>query len=120
MLALSDGKRHYLYRHSTDMRKSFDGLSGIISSQMQAQPLSGDIFIFLNKRRNQLKLFYWNLDGFAIWYKRLERGTFELPVTTDNTGESMAVQAWQLRLILEGVQLKSITRRTRYKRPEAV
>jgi transposase len=119
MLALSDAKRYYLCRHPADMRKSFDGLSGIISSQMQAKPLSGDIFIFLNKRRNQLKLFYWNLDGYAIWYKRLERGTFELPVSTDTTEESLAVQAWQLRLILEGVQLKSITRRTRYKKPQA-
>jgi transposase len=118
MLALSDAKRYYLFRPAADMRKSFDGLSGIISSQMQAQPLSGDIFIFLNKRRNQLKMLMWDLDGFAIWYKRLERGTFELPVSK-TTEESVAVQAWQLRLILEGVQLKSITRRTRYKKPEA-
>jgi len=88
MLALSDAKRYYLFRHSADMRKSFDGLSGIISSQMQAQPLSGDIFIFLNKRRNQLKMLMWDLDGFAIWYKSLERGTFELPISTDTTEES--------------------------------
>ena len=78
------------------------------------------VVVSVKKRRNQIKLLMWDRDGFAIWFKRLEKGTFELPVSKNGNEVSLPVEAWQLRLILEGVQLKSITRRSRYKKPEPV
>jgi len=76
MLSLHDNRRYYLYRFSTDMRKSFDGLSGLVKQQMNQQVLGGDVFMFINKRRNQVKLLCWDKDGLAVYHKRLEKGTF--------------------------------------------
>jgi len=95
------------------MRKGFDSLSGIVMQQMNLNPLSGDVFIFLNKRRNQVKLLLWEGDGFAIYYKRLEKGTYELPVDDDDN-ESVSISSEQLQLILQGISLKSVRRRKRY------
>jgi transposase len=81
MLHLSATGKYYLYGGSTDMRKGFDGLCGIVVSQMQLTALSGSIFIFFNKKRNQVKLLLWEGDGFSLYYKRLEQGTYELPAT---------------------------------------
>lgn len=94
------------------MRKSFDGLCGIIKSQMALNALSGAVFIFMNRRRTQLKLLYWEGDGFSIYYKRLEQGTFELPITS---GRSLAVSldVRQLQFILQGVSLKKVVYRSR-------
>jgi transposase len=116
MLALSEAKRYYLYRHSADMRKGFDGLSGIVNEHMQANALSGDVFIFFNKRRNQVKLLMWSGDGFAIYHKRLEKGTYELPELSEGQ-PSVLLSDLQLRFILSGIELKSIKRRIRYSRP---
>ena len=69
------------------MRKGFDGLSGLIRDGLQKDPLSGDVFIFFNKRRNQVKLLLWEKDGFSIYHKRLEGGTYESPVLTSASGE---------------------------------
>ena len=112
MLMLHDNRRYFLYRQATDMRKSFDGLSGLVLQQMKLQVLGGDVFIFLNKRRNQVKLLAWEKDGLAVFHKRLEKGTFELP----SAGQDPVIylSALQLRLILDGVQLKSIRHRPRY------
>lgn len=115
MLALNESSRYYLYKHPTDMRKSFDGLSGLVRQQMQANVLSGDVFIFINKRRNQLKLLKWDSDGFVVYHKRLERGTFELPDTAGDK-PSISIGTLQLQLILSGIELRSIKRRTRYVR----
>ena len=79
MLTISDARRYFLYRHSTDMRKNFYTLASLVREEMQSDPLSGDIFIFLSRRRNQIKLLRWEKDGFAIYSKRLEEGTYELP-----------------------------------------
>lgn len=79
MLSLAGNYRYFLFNGAADMRKSFDGLSGLVRSVLLCDPLSGDIFIFLNARRNQIKLLAWEQDGFAVYHKRLERGTFELP-----------------------------------------
>lgn len=97
------------------MRKSFNGLSGLVQQQMQANALSGDVFIFINKRRNQIKLLKWDGDGFVIYHKRLERGTFELPDTAGDN-PSISIGTLQLQLILSGVELRSIKKRTRYVR----
>lgn len=113
MLSLHDNRRYYLYRFPTDMRKSFDGLSGLVKQQMNQQVLGGDVFMFINKRRNQVKLMCWDKDGLAVYHKRLEKGTFELP----NVGSEAVITltALQLRLIIDGIQLQSVKHRPRYR-----
>ena len=95
------------------MRKGFDSLSGVVASQMSGNVLSGSIFIFFNKKRNQVKLLLWEGDGFALYYKRLEKGTFELP-DFDDENMSVLISNQQLQLILQGISLKSIRKRKRY------
>jgi transposase len=82
MLHLSASCKYYLHREPTDMRKGFDSLCGTVSSQLQMNALSGAVFIFINKNHNQVKLLLWEGDGFAVYYKRLEKGTYEVPVST--------------------------------------
>jgi len=113
MLHLSAYCKYYLYSGQTDMRKGFDSLSGIVMQQMQLNALSGDVFIFINKKRNQVKLLLFEGDGFAMYYKRLEKGTYELPATGDKSG-SIAVSSEQLQLILQGISLRHVHRRKRY------
>ena len=113
MLSLQDNRRYFLYQGISDMRKSFDGLGGLVKQQMQLNLLGGDIFIFINKRRNQIKLLSWDTDGFCVYHKRLEKGSFELPVAANTT--SVTLTALQLRLILAGIQLKSIRHRPRFR-----
>lgn len=95
------------------MRKGFDSLSGIVIQQMQMSVLCGDIFIFINKKRNHIKLLLWEGDGFALYHKRLEKGTYELPVP-DNSSRNINISSQQLQLILQGISLKSVRRRKRY------
>lgn len=113
MLHLSSSCSYYLHHDATDMRKGFDSLCGIITSQLKMDARSGSVFIFINKKRNQLKLLLWEGDGFALYYKRLEKGTFEIPSTGD---PSPSVTAQQLQFILQGVSLEKIHFRKRYKR----
>jgi len=95
------------------MRKSFDGLSGLVKQKMELNALAGDVFIFINKRRSQLKLLCWDRDGFCVYHKRLEKGTFELPQVSGSS--SIILTALQLQLILNGIQLQSIKQRPRFK-----
>lgn len=95
------------------MRKSFDGLSGIVQNELKQDPLSNTIFIFVNRRRNQVKLLLWEGDGFSLYHKRLEQGSYELP--TYGTGESVAIEADQLLLLLKGISLRHIRKRKRYR-----
>src|SRR3712207_1577473 len=113
MLHLSPSCRFYLYCGDTDMRKGFDSLSGIVSSKMSLDALSGSVFIFLNKKHNQVKLLLWEGDGFASYHKRLERGTFELPSSNDQSS-TLSISSQQLQLILQGISLKSVRTRKRY------
>ena len=91
------------------MRKGFDGLSGLVRDGLEKDPLSGDVFIFFNKKRRQVKLLLWECDGFSIYHKRLERGTYELPVNT-----STELRNEELMLILHGISLKSVRKRKRF------
>ena len=93
------------------MRKSFDGLSGVIRNALQKDPLTGDIFIFLNRRRNQIKLLLFEGDGFSIYHKRLERGTYEIP---DGGEDHLMLRYNELQFILQGVLLKSVRHRKRF------
>jgi transposase len=95
------------------MRKSFDGLTGIVQNELKADPLSGAIFIFLNRRRNQVKLLLWEGDGFSLYHKRLEKGSYELPASNDGQ-LAVTVEADQLLLLLRGISLRHIRRRKRY------
>jgi len=100
------------------MRKSYDGLSGLVRQGLGRDPLSGEVFIFLNRRRTMIKILVWDRSGFVIWSKRLERGTFELPRGLE-VGASVALRWEELVMILEGVSLGSVQRRKRYSREKA-
>ena len=108
MLALTGATRIFLYRGAADMRKSFDGLCGLVRAEMEADPLSGALFVFCNRRRTMVKLLYWDRDGLALWYKRLEQGTFRL----SETG-AMEIDRRELSLLLEGVTPRRMSRRYR-------
>ncbi|RYG27883.1 MAG: transposase [Burkholderiales bacterium] len=114
MLALSSATRYFLYRQPTDIRKSFDGLAGLVRNELGQNPLTGDVFIFLSKRRTRIKLLQWDGDGFAIYFKRLERGAYELPAAATDASGALSLTATQLQLILSGVILKNIKYRARY------
>jgi transposase len=115
VLSISPAYRYHLYRNATDMRNGFDGLCGLVTNEFLQDPLSGDVFIFLNKRKNLIKLLAWQGDGFAIYYKRLEKGTYELP--SINSGSvSIEITSQQLLLISEGIRLSSVRKRVRYQR----
>ena len=108
MFALTAATRIYLYHGPCDMRKSFDGLCGLIRSELGADPLSGSLFVFCNRRRNMVKLLYFDRDGFAIWYKRLEQGSFRPPRISSVDG---LIDRRQLSMLLEGMIPKKVGRR---------
>jgi transposase len=107
------GLHFYLCRQPTDMRKNFEGLSGVVSSALGVNPLSGDVFVFINRRRDRIKLLLWDRDGFWIFYKRLEKGTFQVPIV-DSNAQSVELTYDALWLIVTGIDLNSIKRRPRY------
>jgi len=113
MLSITHHCRYFLYRPVADMRKGFDGLCGLVHNELGQDPLSGDVFIFMNRRRNQVKLLSWESGGLAIYSKRLERGTYEVPRAM-SPGKSLEVSAENLLFILEGIQLDSVRKRKRY------
>jgi transposase len=113
MLTLSEATRYYIYLSNTDMRKGFDSLCGIVSSQMQFNPLSKDVYIFINRRRTQVKLLHWEGDGFAVYYKRLEQGTYELPQEDENKC-CINVSTARLEKIFQGVSVHQNRQRKRY------
>jgi transposase len=102
----------------TDMRKSFDGLSALVADHLGQDPLSGHLFIFTSRRRDRLKLLYFERGGLAIWYKRLEEGTFAAPRPAGD-GKSVQLTAEDLALLLSGIELASVQRRKRYERQSA-
>lgn len=112
MLHLSASCAYYLYSGHTDMRKGFDGLCGIVKSEMSLNALTGSVFIFLNRRRTHIKLLLWEGDGFSIYYKRLEKGTYEVPAYTGGSSV-IPMDVRQLQLILQGVSLKKVSFRRR-------
>ncbi len=97
----------YLAVEPVDMRKSFDGLSALVADQLSLNPLSGQLFVFRNKRGDKIKLLYWNHNGLVQWYKRLERGTFKWPT---RSGCRFQVTAQELELLLDGVDISRIKR----------
>jgi transposase len=112
MLLLSEHQRYFVFTGATDMRKGFDTLCGLVRAEMKMNPMSGDMFIFFNRNKTHVKILLWERDGFAIYFKRLEKGTFELPQS--NSSSSNAISAQTLALILQGIILSSIKRKKRY------
>jgi transposase len=117
MIGFTSAQRYYLAVMAADMRKSYDGLSGLVRNGMGRDPLSGEVFIFLNRRRTMIKILVWDRSGFVLYGKRLERGTFELPKVT-GAGAGIALDWEQLVMILEGVRLNSVKHRKRYSRTQ--
>lgn len=111
--SLHQASRLYLYVRSVDMRRSFDGLHAIVQNEFSRDVQSGDMFLFLNKRRDRIKILWWDGDGLAIFMKRLEAGTYQLPaITTDQA--SLTMDRTQVELMLSGIELSSVKRRKRY------
>ena len=116
MITFGPSRRYFLHRTPTDMRKSFDGLCGVVRRELGKSPLSGDVFVFVNRRRTHVKLLVWDRSGLVLYYKRLEEGTFELPA-----GASSEPLTWpSLMLMLEGVSAANLRYRKRFTLPESV
>ncbi|HQV23640.1 MAG TPA: IS66 family insertion sequence element accessory protein TnpB [Agitococcus sp.] len=107
MITIPDGLKVFVCTKPMDMRKSFDGMAGLVSSQLNQNPLSGHIFVFFNKRGDKVKLLYWDRNGYCCWYKRLERGVFRLPRVR---GNGFTLSMSDLSLLLEGIDLTERSR----------
>lgn len=117
MLSLPSSVRIFFCIEPCDMRRSFDGLERMVREIIETEPMNGHLFVFINKRRDRLKILHWDRTGYVIWYKLLERGTFEqLPVTADQ--RSVILSATDLMMILEGIDLGRSRRRRRWSPPE--
>jgi transposase len=114
MLSLPTSVRVWLATQPTDLRKSFDSLAEVVRQQLRGDPLSGQLFVFRNKRADRVKLLYWDEDGFVLLYKRLEAGTFRFPKAE---AAGVEIRAADLQMLLDGVDLDSVKRSKRYRRP---
>lgn len=115
MLSVAANTRIFVCSEPTDMRKSFDGLCGLVTDALGQDPLSGALFLFANRRRDRIKLLVWDGDGYALWYKRLEAGTFQIP-QAKALQASVMISPGELAMLLDGIDLTSVKRRKRYKR----
>lgn len=112
MLGFSANLQYYLCCQAIDMRNGFDGLAGIVRNSLKKNPISGDVFIFLNKPRTHIKILYWDGDGFALFYKRLERGRY---ASTSHEGVSKQMSREELMMLLEGLSFKDMNKKKRYR-----
>ena len=111
MLSIPPTVPIFLYTPPTDMRKGFDGLSGIVRSAFASDPLDGSLFLFINRRRDRLKILHWDGTGYWLYYKHLQAGTFEVIASQ---GKCARIDATQLAMLLGGVSLVGVRRRKRY------
>lgn len=95
------------------MRKSFDGLCGLVTNRLDKDPMSGDVYIFINRQRNRIKMLRWEAGGFVLFYKRLEKGSFELPQVKSKEN-STTIDYSQLVMIITGISMKYAKKRTRF------
>jgi transposase len=116
MLTLPSSVRIYVAAEPVDLRRGFDGLAATTRSVMGVDPLSGHVFVFLNRRRNRVKLLVWDRTGYVLLYKRLERGTFEIPTVPLPGNRHVEMDAGELGLMLEGLDLRGARRRKRWYR----
>ena len=106
--------RIWLYNQPCDMRKSYDGLSALVKSRLRENPLSGELFVFINRKRTQMKILYFDRSGYCIWSKRLEQGRFQGQAGSE---EKRRLEWTDLKLILEGIDLRSVRHFKRYRHP---
>lgn len=113
MFSLSSSHHYHLYRGACDIRKSFNGLSGLVRNELGRDPTSGEVFVFLNRRRTLIKLLHWESGGYVLYYNWLEQGTFTPP----RLGENHTVVRWpELVLMIEGIQVQKSRQKPRYQR----
>lgn len=112
MLGLSHQHKFYYYTNPTDLRKGFDSLSGLVQNDGMS-PTNGSVYIFVNKKRDKMKMLVWEPGGFMMYYKRLERGTFEL-LNYDEGHNKLLITYQTLHFLIQGVQLEKIIHRKRY------
>jgi transposase len=112
VFSLGHSQRYFLYDQACDMRKGFDGLSGIVVNELGKSPTDGNVYIFINRNRNQMKLLHWEHGGLVLYQKKLERGRFSVPDLRLSSG---AINWPDLVLIVEGIEISSIKRKTRYR-----
>jgi transposase len=105
----------YLCTTPTDMRKGFDTLAALVKDHLGRDPLSGDLFLFLSRGKDRLKALAWEADGFALYYKRLEEGTYRLPPYEPGM-KGVTLKASELAMLLDGIDLKSVRKSPRYRR----
>ena len=117
MLSFPAAIKVYLCTVPCDMRRSFDGLSMMAEHVIGCNPYVGHLLVFSNRRTDRVKILYWDRDGWAIWYKRLEAGTFQFPFAETGRKE---IAAWELAVLLEGIDLSKGKRRKRYALPAAM
>ncbi len=113
MFTLSSSHKFHLYSSPTDMRKGFDGLCGLVQNHLNQSPTSGEVFIFLNKNRNKAKLLHWCGSGYVLYYKRLEKGTFDLPAYDIEHG-SIRLDYVQLVMLIDGISITNLARKERF------
>lgn len=116
MFTLSSDLRFHLYNHPTDMRKSFNGLSGLVYNELDCDPCCGDVFIFINKLCNKIKLLHWQGIGFTLYYRRLEEGTFNVPRYDPSVG-SISLSYTQIVMLVDGLSIKNIPKRKLFQLP---
>lgn len=116
MLTLPASVRIYVAAEAVDLRRGFDGLAAAARHVIRQDPLSGHVFAFLNRRRNRIKLLVWDRTGYVLLYKRLERGTFRLATTPVAGARHVEIDAGELGLMMEGLDLRNAVRRERWRR----
>jgi transposase len=116
MFSLGERDRYYLYSEPTDMRKSFYTLSGIVNNVIGSDSRNGDVYIFVNHRRNRMKLLHHETGGMVIYSKMLDSGTFGMPVRDERNGSSIEMEWEELRVMVEGIMRNSGSRQARQKR----
>lgn len=113
MFSLEQGMRYWLYSEPTDMRKSFHTLSGLVRNKIGGDPMNGDVYIFVNKRRNRIKLLHYETGGMVIYAKALDRGTFGMPVPVNRDSVTMSISWTDLRKLAEGIMSDPDSRQAR-------
>ena len=116
MMHLPASVRVYVCTVPCDMRRSFDGLHALVTTAMQLDAFGGHLFVFSNRRRDRVKILYWDRDGFAVWAKRLEQGTYAMPFGEDVGEARREITAQELGALLSGIDLSVARRRKRYRR----
>jgi transposase len=107
----------YLCLSPCDMRKSFDSLHALVRDHLELDAYAGHLVVFASRRRDRVKVMYWDRDGFAIWAKRLEEGTYAIPMAESPDERRREITAQELGAILSGIDLQQVVRRKRYQRP---